>query len=109
MREQQGGTHGEASVVVHRDLDRLRGADPSGRRGRPSHQGRRDRVRRREPPVDPFDRDYLLDAFNAPDPAEAGPADAATSIANMTLVGNSDNDGTINSDLAFWGRYAYAG
>jgi hypothetical protein len=27
----------------------------------------------------------------------------------MTLVGNSDKDGTVNSDLAFWGNLAYAG
>ena len=28
---------------------------------------------------------------------------------NMTLVGNADKDGTVNSDLAFWGNLAYAG
>lgn len=28
---------------------------------------------------------------------------------NMTLDGNADNDGVVNSDLAFWGDYAYAG
>ena len=27
----------------------------------------------------------------------------------MNLVGNSDKDGTVNSDLAFWGNLAYAG
>ena len=27
----------------------------------------------------------------------------------MSLVGNSDKDGTINSDLAFWGNLAYSG
>ena len=27
----------------------------------------------------------------------------------MSLVGNADKDGTINSDLAFWGNLAYAG
>ena len=27
----------------------------------------------------------------------------------MTLVGNADKDGTVNSDLAFWGDLAYAG
>jgi hypothetical protein len=30
-------------------------------------------------------------------------------ISNLTLVGNSDKDGTTNSDLAFWGNLAYAG
>ena len=28
---------------------------------------------------------------------------------NLTLVGNSDKDGTTNSDLAFWGTMAFAG
>ena len=27
----------------------------------------------------------------------------------LSLVGNADKDGTTNSDLAFWGNYAYAG
>jgi hypothetical protein len=40
--------------------------------------------------------------------------DAAADIAppgieGMSLVGNSDKDGTTNSDLAFWGQLAYAG
>jgi hypothetical protein len=34
---------------------------------------------------------------------------APPGAANMTLVGNSDKDGTVNSDLAFWGNLAYAG
>ena len=34
---------------------------------------------------------------------------AAPGSSNMTLVGNADKDGTINSDLAFWGNLAYAG
>jgi hypothetical protein len=59
--------------------------------------------------VDPFDRSMILDAFGAADPATIAPTEGATSIANMTLVGNSDRDGTINSDLAFWGNLAYAG
>src|ERR1041384_6822302 len=32
-----------------------------------------------------------------------------TGTRNMNLVGNSDKDGTINSDLAFWGNLAYSG
>ena len=36
-------------------------------------------------------------------------APSATGAAGMTLVGNSDKDGTVNSDLAFWGNLAYAG
>lgn len=28
---------------------------------------------------------------------------------NMTLVGNADKENTVNSDLAFWGNYAFAG
>ena len=39
--------------------------------------------------------------------AALAPAPPGTS--NMTLVGNSDKDGTINSDLAFWGNLAYSG
>ena len=34
---------------------------------------------------------------------------AAPGSSNMTLVGNADKDGTVNSDLAFWGNLAYAG
>ena len=39
----------------------------------------------------------------------AAAAVAAPGSSNMTLVGNADKDGTINSDLAFWGNLAYAG
>ncbi|MGH2948711.1 MAG: LVIVD repeat-containing protein [Solirubrobacteraceae bacterium] len=59
--------------------------------------------------VDPFDRDLILEGLGATDPATLPAAAATTSIANMTHVGNSDRDGTINSDLAFWGNLAYAG
>ena len=59
--------------------------------------------------VDPFDRDFILQGLGAADPAALPPTSGTTSIDGMTLVGNSDNDGTINSDLAFWGDLAYAG
>jgi hypothetical protein len=59
--------------------------------------------------VDPFDRSMILDAFGADDPAAIPPTTPATSISGLRLIGNSDNDGTINSDLAFWGNLAYAG
>ena len=36
-------------------------------------------------------------------------APAAPGSRDMSLVGNSDKDGTINSDLAFWGNLAYSG
>jgi len=36
-------------------------------------------------------------------------AAAAPGVSGMQLVGNSDKDGTTNSDLAFWGDLAYAG
>lgn len=36
-------------------------------------------------------------------------APAAPGSSNMSLVGNADKDGTVNSDLAFWGNLAYAG
>jgi hypothetical protein len=60
--------------------------------------------------VDPFDRDLILERLGGTDPSTlpAG-ADPATAISGLRLVGNSDNDGTINSDLAFWGNLAYAG
>jgi hypothetical protein len=38
---------------------------------------------------------------------DAAPTPAGSS--GMTLVGNADKDGTVNSDLAFWGNLAYAG
>jgi len=45
------------------------------------------------------------------DGAQLQAAAAGTSVGTtgMTLVGNADRDGTINSDLAFWGNLAYAG
>jgi len=46
-------------------------------------------------------------------PARTAEAAAATAAgpgsSGMALVGNADKDGTINSDLAFWGDLAYAG
>ena len=59
--------------------------------------------------VDPFDYDLILDSFGAADPADIAPTSPPTSIDGYRLIGNSDNDGTINSDLAFWGNLAYAG
>jgi hypothetical protein len=41
--------------------------------------------------------------------ARAAAAPAPPGAENMTLVGNADKDGTVNSDLAFWGNLAYAG
>ena len=41
-------------------------------------------------------------------PPELPPFDGPASE-DMTLVGNSDKDGTTNSDLAFWGDLAFAG
>jgi hypothetical protein len=43
------------------------------------------------------------------DMGAAAAAPAAPGAANMALVGNSDKDGTVNTDLAFWGDLAYAG
>ena len=40
---------------------------------------------------------------------QANAAPSAPGASGMTLVGNSDKDGTTNSDLAFWGNLAYAG
>lgn len=45
--------------------------------------------------------------------SHSGPPEMAPFVgpmySNMTLVGNSDKDGTTNSDLAFWGDLAFAG
>src|SRR5918997_21539 len=41
--------------------------------------------------------------------AQAAATPAPPGAENMTLVGNADKDGTVNSDLAFWGNLAYAG
>jgi len=41
--------------------------------------------------------------------AATAAAPAAPGSSNMSLVGNADKDGTVNSDLAFWGQLAYAG
>ena len=37
------------------------------------------------------------------------PPFTGSAFSNMSLVGNSDKDGTVNSDLAFWKDYAFAG
>ena len=34
---------------------------------------------------------------------------AGPGVSGLALVGNADKDGTVNSDLAFWGDLAYAG
>jgi hypothetical protein len=34
---------------------------------------------------------------------------AAPGISGLELIGNADKDGTINSDMAFWGNLVYAG
>jgi hypothetical protein len=48
-------------------------------------------------------------AFSAPTVAAATQSADAPGLSGLELVGNSDKDGTVNSDLAFWGDYAYAG
>jgi hypothetical protein len=46
-------------------------------------------------------------ADRSPNKVSARPAGAGRG--GLALVGNSDKDGTTNSDLAFWGNLAYAG
>jgi hypothetical protein len=47
---------------------------------------------------------------SAPSAAGAPAAEAVGGgSSGMSLVGNADKDGTVNSDLAFWGDLAYAG
>ena len=41
--------------------------------------------------------------------APSGAPAAGAGAGGMSLVGNVDKDGTTNSDLAFWGKYVYAG
>jgi hypothetical protein len=59
------------------------------------------------PWTDALTEQRAVQAFGAPERAveqAAGPG-----ISGMRLVGNADKDGTINSDLAFWGNLVYAG
>ena len=48
-------------------------------------------------------------AFTALAAASASSAPAAPGALNMTLVGNADKEGTVNTDLAFRGNLLYAG
>lgn len=55
---------------------------------------------------DPGEEHHAGETHSGPPqlPLFTGPA-----FGNMTLVGNADKDGTVNSDLAFWGNLAFAG
>jgi hypothetical protein len=57
------------------------------------------------PWAEKFGSQRAVQPFSAAAAAEV----ASPGAQNMTLVGNADKDGTINSDLAFWGDLAYAG
>ncbi len=57
--------------------------------------------------ADPSDNPEDGHGLNHSGPAELPPHPGGTQ--NMTLVGNSDKDGAVNSDLAFWQNYAFAG
>ena len=48
-------------------------------------------------------------AFSGEATSLASGAAAAAGSSGLTLVGNADKDGTVNSDLAFYGGLAYAG
>ena len=62
------------------------------------------------PWMDRVDGKRLVRSFMGDDAQlQANAAPSAPGTSGMTLVGNSDKDGTINSDLAFWGNLAYAG
>jgi hypothetical protein len=62
------------------------------------------------PWMDQVDGKRLMRSFMGDDAQmEANAAPSAAGAQGMTLVGNSDKDGTVNSDLAFWGNLAYAG
>ena len=62
------------------------------------------------PWMDRVDGKRLVRSFMGDDAQlQANAAPSAPGTSGMTLVGNTDKDGTINSDLAFWGNLAYAG
>lgn len=62
------------------------------------------------PWVDQVSANTLMDGFEAKSPTFRTNAAPTPSGSNrMDLVGNSDKDGTVNSDLAFKGKLAYAG
>jgi hypothetical protein len=64
------------------------------------------------PWMDKVTKDRWLKAFRA-DGVQASAAQedpyGGPSVSNLDLVGNADKDGVTNSDLAFWGNFAYAG
>ena len=61
------------------------------------------------PWTDDFSRQQAVKLTRGTPPlAEAAQA-APPGISGLELVGNSDKDGTTNSDLAFWGNLVYAG
>src|SRR5687767_7453290 len=59
-----------------------------------------------DPSDDPSDQHHHGETHSGPPemPPFAGPA-----FGNMSLVANSDKDGTTNSDLAFWEDLAFSG
>src|SRR5215210_5237193 len=59
------------------------------------------------PWTDAFTREKSIQTFQGESAAAVAPAPPGSS--NLTLVGNADKDGTVNSDLAFRGTLAYAG
>ena len=60
------------------------------------------------PWMDDFSQQQSVKMLRGDDAASAA-AVAPPGSSNMELVGNSDKDGTVNSDLAFYGQLAYAG
>ena len=50
----------------------------------------------------------MSEPATAPSPNRGGKPPGG-GAGNLQLVGNADKDGTVNSDLAFWGDLAYAG
>ena len=58
--------------------------------------------------ADPSDNGDDIHSHDHSGPPELAAFDGP-SIDGMTLVGNSDKDGTTNSDMAFWGDLAFAG
>ena len=61
------------------------------------------------PWMDRFTEQRAVNAFASSEVAPVSAAAAAPGTSGLSLVGNSDNDNTVNSDLAFFGNLAYSG
>ena len=61
------------------------------------------------PWTDKLTEQRAIKAFSGKSSNRMTAAQEPLGTSNLALVGNSDKDGVVNSDLAFWGNLAYAG